>query len=672
MNSNPAPWQGGELAAGRYQLGESLGLGGMSHVYRAHDRHLGIDVIVKAPRQAMLEDPAFAHRFRQEIRSLVRLNHPHIVDVLDVGQHAETPFAVMRYLSGGTLAERCRDRQGRAMALLPESLNYWLPEIADALDFVHAQGYVHRDVKPDNILFDTHGNPYLSDFGVAKVLFASDVARSKIGQTAKGMVLGTPDYMAPEMILGESFDGRVDQYALAITIYETLAGRRPFLASSGAAMMIKQTEEEPPLLHQVRCDLPEALSQALHRALRKEPKQRYRTCAELAEHVLRGVALVQPSEPLLIVETRDTIAVRSPLMPKTVISEVQPIAQTVPIAVPALGEPPPTGSSQLAVQQASALIDRDNLLALVAVTLLLISIGFVLNAILQQRRQTENNSSEQSSQQSQLSPTRLDSKVASLLRHGDDVLKTGKPSVALEAYSAAVEQDSTCSAAWGRRGSVLLMRSEYDRALLDFTHAIRLAPNHAEWYHQRGLCHHAQGHFLKALGDYERAIHHQPVDPVYRAHRGLTHWKLQAWPQAIADYRHALQLDPQQADWHHMLGLCCLEANRYNQAIEAYHQAIELDPKQPHYYNNRAWCYTKLQEYTWAILDCSRAIELEAQNPRFFENRAFALEAKGEILRAITDYRTALELEPASHFAQAQLQRLTSTSQTAGQPIRRF
>jgi serine/threonine-protein kinase len=160
------PWTGLTLANGRYRITEKLGEGGMGTVYRACDQNLDTDVVVKVPRRAMLADPGFAGRFKDEIRSLVRLSHPHIVKLSDIGNWGGTPFAVMQYLPGGNLEDRkIAGPGGRFGAADPREVSQWLPSIAGALDYVHRQGYVHRDVKPANILFDAQSHPFLGDFG---------------------------------------------------------------------------------------------------------------------------------------------------------------------------------------------------------------------------------------------------------------------------------------------------------------------------------------------------------------------------------------------------------------------------------------------------------------------------------------------------------------------------
>ena len=152
-------WIGRELASGRYRVDSLLGEGGMGAVFRAWDKNLSTEVVIKVPHASMLQDAEFAARFAREIRSLVKLSHPHIVKISDVGEQDGLPFAVMQFLPGGSLEDRQKiGPNGEVRALPPDSLKTWLPSIAETLDFVHSQGYIHRDIKPANILFDAHGH----------------------------------------------------------------------------------------------------------------------------------------------------------------------------------------------------------------------------------------------------------------------------------------------------------------------------------------------------------------------------------------------------------------------------------------------------------------------------------------------------------------------------------
>ena len=280
-------WSGLTLAGGRYLVSAKLGEGGMGFVYRALDQNIDSEVVIKVPRQAMMDDPEFASRFTREIRSLVRLSHPHIVKVTDVGTFDGIPFAVMQFLAGGSLEDqRPAAPDGQPLPCDPRTVPRWLTAVAQALDYIHTQGYVHRDVKPGNILFDSLGHAFLSDFGVAKVLASStSTTPSHTAMTGAGMVLGTPEYMAPELIMGEPFDGRVDQYALAITVYELLCGRRPFEDETKTKVLVLHTSKPPSPLTAWCPALPVRLSQAVLKGLAKEPADRYTSCVELANAV---------------------------------------------------------------------------------------------------------------------------------------------------------------------------------------------------------------------------------------------------------------------------------------------------------------------------------------------------------------------------------------------------
>ena len=264
---------GASLSGGRYRIVAKLGEGGMGFVYRAHDANLDTEVVVKMPRRSMLDDPEFAERFALEVRALVRLSHPHIVRVSDVGTHDGLPFAVMQYLSGGSLEDLHAlggDRPARPGD--GGSLARWLPAVAAALDFAHSQGYIHRDVKPPNILFDAQGNAFLGDFGVAKLLAAMTDGPSKRNVTGTGMVLGTPGYMAQELITWAIRPvAALDRYGLAITAYEVLSGRRPFEHPTPTAVLMQQTSRDAAALFDLRPDLPAPLSAAIARAPEPRP-----------------------------------------------------------------------------------------------------------------------------------------------------------------------------------------------------------------------------------------------------------------------------------------------------------------------------------------------------------------------------------------------------------------
>lgn len=283
MTLDPTNWLGAKLAGGRYEISARLGEGGMGQVYRAHDHNLFADVVIKAPRPGLLDSTNTAERFAREVRALVKLQHPHIVGVLDVGEHAGLPFLVLQYLPGGSLENRrTKTADGNYVPMPLVQIFPWLPKTAAALDFIHQKGYVHRDVKPGNILFDAAGHVYLSDFGIAKGIAGTSDGMFRPSITADGQVLGTLLYMAPELLLGDTYTCSVDQYALGVMVFHLLAGGYPFEGSTPASLY-QRIATQPPA---VPANLPPRLAAVLQRAFARYARQRYASCTEFVKEFL--------------------------------------------------------------------------------------------------------------------------------------------------------------------------------------------------------------------------------------------------------------------------------------------------------------------------------------------------------------------------------------------------
>lgn len=286
----------GAVLASRYRVLTRIGAGGMGVVYRAWDHVAEAYVVVKSPHRAMLADERAIARFEREMEAMRRTRHEAVVPVIDFGSVRGFPYAVMPYLAGGSLARRRPVRRGRPAAAASATLRHWLTDIADALDQVHAAGFVHRDVKPDNILFDGRGEPHLGDFGIATFVRQTESRGEgsaswpvEPGLTAVGHAIGTPEYMAPEVIAGHGVDGRADQYALAVVVHEWLAGEPPFTAATAAEILLAHMAAVPPRLAATRPELPTSLAAAVHRGLSKRPDDRFATCREFADFVLLHV-----------------------------------------------------------------------------------------------------------------------------------------------------------------------------------------------------------------------------------------------------------------------------------------------------------------------------------------------------------------------------------------------
>src|ERR687890_90732 len=254
----------GTLISERYRLDEKIGAGGMSSVYRAFDPTLERWVAIKLMHRDISSDPAQLERFRREARSVARLNHPHVVTVIDAGEDEGAPYIVFEYVEGETLKDRIR-RHGRLP--VSEAVAYAI-EIGRALEAAHASKLVHRDVKPQNVLIDQDGRAKVTDFGIARSLEAQ-------GLTADGRVLGTTDYVSPEQALGRPVSGQSDLYSLGIVLFEMLTGDVPFKGENQIAVAMKHVRDDLPDVQIRRPEVSAALAAALDRATAKELDRRY-------------------------------------------------------------------------------------------------------------------------------------------------------------------------------------------------------------------------------------------------------------------------------------------------------------------------------------------------------------------------------------------------------------
>ncbi len=280
----------GTTLLGRYTVERKLGGGGMASVYLASDDQLEMPVVVKVPHTAYLAEAGFRERFERETRDLISLQHPHIVRILARGEHEGLPFLVMQFLPGGSLGDRIRAAKGKPLGLT--DVQSWLRDLCRALDFIHAQGVVHRDIKPDNVLFDDYGHAYLSDFGIAKAVGGADT-----GLTVTGTTPGSPAYMAPEQPRQSSLTGASDQYSLAATVYEALAGRPTHEGETAVDVLLKKQTEMPPVLHEIAPDVPAVVSAAVMRALQRDPEERWPTCDAMVEAFTGPEAAAAPPPP---------------------------------------------------------------------------------------------------------------------------------------------------------------------------------------------------------------------------------------------------------------------------------------------------------------------------------------------------------------------------------------
>jgi eukaryotic-like serine/threonine-protein kinase len=264
---------------GRYRILKELGRGSMGIVYLGEDPTIHRSVAIKTMRLDQAEDPDLVKevkaRFFHEAESTGRLSHPNIVTIFDAGEEEDLGYIAMEFLEGVTLKAWCRKDN---LLPMPQAVTL-AATVADALDYAHRQGIVHRDVKPSNIMLTTENAIKVMDFGIARITSST--------KTQTTMIMGTPSYMSPEQVTGDDVDGRADIFSLGVVLFELLTSEKPFQAENITALLFKIAHEPPRPIRALRSDLPQSAEAILERALQKNAAQRYQHARELA-HDLRA------------------------------------------------------------------------------------------------------------------------------------------------------------------------------------------------------------------------------------------------------------------------------------------------------------------------------------------------------------------------------------------------
>ena len=272
----------GECVDGQYEIRSLLGEGGMAEVYRALDRQSGREVVLKLPRIAIAGDLAAFNRYRREMEIAHGLVHSGLQRLVS---EPSAPYMVFDYVEGQSLRRYLAEH---GPLPIEDAVSMGI-QLADTLAYVHQQGVVHRDLKPDNILIGPGGRVTLTDFGIALRLASRRLTFSHLTNA-----VGTPDYMAPEQVRGERGDARTDVYALGCVVYELLTGVVPYPSHEALEAMRRKVLTDPPLVRRLRPDAPPTLEAVVYRALRRRPDERYATMAELVHDLAHLESVLVP------------------------------------------------------------------------------------------------------------------------------------------------------------------------------------------------------------------------------------------------------------------------------------------------------------------------------------------------------------------------------------------
>jgi serine/threonine protein kinase len=533
---------------GRYQLLEKIGQGGMGVVYRAMDPAIGRMVAIKT---ILWNDSGGEHseltaRLVRESQAGGRLSHPNIVAVHDVCHEGKTSYIVMEYVHGRTLDKIVREdpslrSSGEALRIVQQC--------AAALDYAHSKGVVHRDVKPANIMLQSDGLVKIADFGIAKVSQFS-------GLTQSAVTVGSPEYMAPEQWRGEAVTAQTDQYALATVAYVLLTGRRPFEADSVGSMAAMTLFQEPPAAVTFNSRLSPEIDKVLRKALSKTGGARYLTCSEFAGALQRAWQSVPAPAP-------------APVAPRAVNLQKWIVAALITALIAALSaagwlfyQRNAGGHAKTPVQAAAA-----------------------------------------------ASPPQIETKPPAPTQQSQSLVatpreKAGRPLARPADPPPEVDPE--------RRGVALLKHSDYAEAVNYFTKAIATKPDYRSYFY-RASAYQRLGQTEKAIADYSKAIRLKPYDASAYHDRAVCEMRLDLVDDAIVDYDRALELEPGNPRAWNGRGAIYLKKGGYQKAIKYFTKAIELDPNFVQAYENRAAAEKKLKDTAAAEKDMKMATALKQQ-----------------------------------------------------------
>ena len=606
---------------GRYRLLTPLGAGGMGEVWRSHDANLDRDVAIKILAPGALEDVASRERFRREAHVLSRLAHPGVATIYDFDIQDGVEFLVMELVSGGTLESRIEsgpipiDEVIRIGAL-----------VADALDHAHKTGFMHRDLKPGNVVLTQNGQPKILDFGIALLLGAG---KSTGKLTQAGVILGSLPYMAPEQLLGEADDVRTDIYALGVMLFEMTTGRRPFIKERAEALMFEIFGNAPPTVRSLRSEAPLALDELIASCLSKESSQRPASAAAVGK-ALVAIGSGASSEPTGIParETVRAIAVlplrnvsRDPAqeyfadgMTEAIISDLarikalRVISRTSVMRYKGVDTPVPQIARELnvdAVLEGSAHLIGDR----VRVTVQLISARtddtlwsdrydrkledvFALQSELAEtvaREIAVQLTPDVAAQMSKRGPVNPEAHLEYLKgRHSYFAATAAATELGLRHVRRALELDPNLALAWSALAECLMFRAVRGmsppaetsaEATVAANRALAIDPQSAEAHASLGLIRMHSGDAAGGITSLRRAIELNPGFAFAHNMLARTLASYERHAEALEAANMSVQLDPLSTLIRTGVGDACYFAREYEKSVFHYRMSIELDPR---------------------------------------------------------------------------------------------
>jgi Tfp pilus assembly protein PilF len=593
----------------------------MGVVYLAEDPRLNRQVAIKTVELA-LDDPEqrdfLRTRLLRDAQAAAALSHPNIVSVYDVVEEPTSAYVVMEYVDGESLAARLR-RVGRPD---PSFVLRVLREMAAALDYTHARGVIHRDIKPGNVMIDAAGRAKIMDFGIARI------ADSRTN-TPTGMVMGTIHYMAPEQIKGEALDGRCDQFALGAVAYEMLTGTTMFGAQTLATLAYKIVNEDPPLMRSVNSELPESMDAVIRKALAKQPWQRFLNCSEFVKALEAAFA----GHPVALDAPVRDAPTQTMSIPASALQPVQaPVPATAAQPAPVVVAAAPARRPWMAVTAAGGV------LVVAAGALAMWKPWAAPHSPV--AASVAANSATVSPPTPQTPPEKAPEVLPkppaeSAVAHTNQP----KPSVAERTAEVAAKAPKKDPPQPPEPKIAAVEDSEPE------TGEDEKGKGPAAEAFQQGNQLAQSGDYAGAMAAYTKALSLKPQFVAAHVNRGLAHARQNDFNGAVADYTQAIDMRPKYAQPYLLRGNARVELKQPDLAMSDFSRAIELKPDLAAAWGARGALYLHQQKYQKALSDLNEAIQRAPHREKWYEFRAAARRATGDEAGARADLQQASRME---------------------------